>query len=70
MLLKKIGAWVHTSDLVAKKDFTALKAEVDKLDINELVKVPAGSSISKIKLDDLDVGELKTVPKDLKKLSD
>ena len=31
---------VETSDLVAKEDFTALKAEVDKLDINKLVNVP------------------------------
>ena len=28
---------VDTSDLAAKKDFIALKAEVDKLDINKLV---------------------------------
>ena len=31
---------VNTSDLAAKKDFIALKAEVDKLDINKLVNVP------------------------------
>ena len=30
----------HKSDLAAKKDFIALKAEVDKLDINKLVNVP------------------------------
>ena len=28
---------VDTSDLAAKKHFTALKAEVDKLDINKLM---------------------------------
>ena len=28
---------VDTSDLAAKKDFTALKPEVDKLDINKLI---------------------------------
>ena len=28
---------VHTSDLAAKKDFVAAKAEVDKLDINKLM---------------------------------
>ena len=32
---------VDTSDLAAKKGFTALKAEIDKLDINKLVNVPA-----------------------------
>ena len=31
---------IVTSDLAAKKDFIALKAEVDKLDINKLVNVP------------------------------
>ena len=31
---------VDTSDLAAKKDFIALKAEFDKLDINKLVNVP------------------------------
>ena len=31
---------VNTSDLAAKKDFIALKAEVDKLDINKLANVP------------------------------
>ena len=30
---------VDTSDLAAKKDFIALKAEVDKLDISKLVNV-------------------------------
>ena len=30
---------VDTFDLAAKKDFTALKAEADKLDINRLVNV-------------------------------
>ena len=31
---------VDTSDLAAEKDFTALKAEVDKLDTNKLVNAP------------------------------
>ena len=34
-LIHAIG--FETSDLAAKKDFIALKAEVDKLDINKLV---------------------------------
>ena len=33
------GTGVDKSDLAAKKDFVALKAKVDKLDINKLVKV-------------------------------
>ena len=31
---------VDTSDLAATKDFNALKAEVDKLDINNFANVP------------------------------
>ena len=53
---------VDTSDLAAKKDFLTLKAEGDKLDINELVNVPMGLNRLKIKIDDLDVNELKSVP--------
>ena len=60
---------VDTSDLDAKKDFIALKAEVDKLHINKLVNVPTSLNNLKTKLDDLDVDELKTFPIDLKKLS-
>ena len=60
---------VDTSDLDAKKDFIALKAEVDKLNINKLVNVPTSLNNLKTKLDDLDVDELKTFPIDLKKLS-
>ena len=47
-----------------------MEAEVDKLDINELVNVPSSLNNLKIKVDDLDIGQLKTVTKDLKKLSD
>ena len=54
----------------SKKDFIALKAEVDKLDINRLTNVPTSLNNLKRKVDDLDVGKLKTVPVDLKKLSD
>ena len=45
---------VDTSDLATKKDFIALKAEVDKLDINKLVNVPTSSNNLKPKVDDLD----------------
>ena len=56
---------IDTSDLAAKKDFIALKAEVDKLDVD----VPTSLNNLKIKVDDLDVGKLKTVATDLQKLS-
>ena len=59
-----------TSDLAAKKDFIALKAEVDKLVINKLVNVPTSLKSLKTTVDDLNVGKLKTVPVDLKKISD
>ena len=54
----------------AKKYFVASKAEVDKLEINNLVNVPTSFNNLKTKVDDLDVGKSKTVPVDLKKLSD
>ena len=63
-------AGANTSDLVAKKDFVTLKAEVDKLDINKLVNVPTSLNNLKTKVDDLDVGKLKVVLVDMKKLSD
>ena len=59
---------VDTSDLVAKKDFIALKGEDDKLNINKLVNVPTTLNNLKTKVDDLDVGKLKVVPIDLKKI--
>ena len=60
---------INTSDLSAKRDLIALKAEVGKLDINKLANVPTSFNNLKTKVDDLDVGKLKTVPVDLKKLS-
>ena len=45
-----------------------MKAEIDKLEINKLVYVPTGLNNSKTKID-IHVFELKTVPVDLKKLS-
>ena len=52
------------------KKFIALKAEVDKVDINKLANVPASLNNIKAKVDDLDIVKLKTVPLDLKRLSD
>ena len=48
----------------------ALKAEVEKLDINKLNNVSTGLNNLKTKVNDLDIGKMKTVPVDLKKLSD
>ena len=44
-----------------KKDFIALKAEVDKLDINKLVNklVPTSLNNLKTKVDDLNLGKEK-----------
>ena len=41
-----------------KKEFIALKAEVDKLDINKLVNVPTSLNSLKTKVDDSYVGKL------------
>ena len=62
--------WFDTSDLAAKKDFIALNAEVDKLDINKLINVPTSLNNLKAKVDDLDVGTLKTVFVDLSDVVD
>ena len=61
---------VVTSDLASRKNFISLKAEADKLDINKLVNGPTSLNNFFKKVDDLDVGKLKTVPVELKKLSD
>ena len=53
-----------------EKDFIALKAGVDKLDINKFVNVPSSLNNLQTKVDDLDVGKLETVPADLKKIID
>ena len=64
------AAGCDISDLPSKKDFLALKAEVDKLYINKLVNVPTGLNNLKTKVDDLNVGKRKTVSVDLEKLND
>ena len=61
---------VDTSNLAAKRDFIALKAQVGKLDINKLVNLPSDLNNFNTKIDDLDAGKLRTVPIDLKKLCD
>ena len=47
-----------------------MKAEVERLDINEFVSVSTGFKKLKTKVYDLNVDKLKTVSVDLKKLSD
>ena len=47
-----------------------MKAEVYKLSITKLVKVPTSLIDLITKVDGLDVGKLKTVPIDLKKIGD
>ena len=55
---------VDTSDLAAKKDFIALKAEVDKLDIDNIVNVSNKLNNLTTKKDELDIGKLRAVPVD------
>ena len=47
-----------------------MKAEVNKLDINKLTHVSTSLNNFKTNVDDLDAVKLKTVPVDLKKVSD
>ena len=51
-----------------KKCFVALKYDVYKIDINQLVNVPTSLNILKTKINHLDLGKLKNVPVDLKKI--
>ena len=52
---------VDTSNLPAKSDFIALKAVIDKLDINKLVNVSTNLNNLKAKVDDVHADKLKTV---------
>ena len=47
-----------------------MKTEVYKQGVNKLFYVPSSLNNLKTKVEGLDVGKLKTVPADLKKLSD
>ena len=72
MLLKKLdhATGVDISDLAAEKDFTALKAELEKLDINKFANAPFNQNNLKPKVNDLDVGKLKSVSVDLSDVVD
>ena len=69
MLLKKRCHRCWYIYIRSYSNFIALKAEVDKLEINKLVNVSTSLNNLKTKVDDLNVGKLKSVPIDLKKLS-
>ena len=56
----KGASGVDTSNLAVKRDFIALKAEIDKLDITKLVNIPTALNNLKTKIDDLDFHKLKT----------
>ena len=60
-------ALIHLIQLL-KKDFIVLKAEVGKLDIDEVANLPTSLNSLKTKVDDLDVRKLKTVTVDLKQM--
>ena len=47
-----------------------MEAVVDKLGIAKLVNIPTNLNNLKTKVNDLDAGKMRTVPIDLKKLSD
>ena len=66
----KNATGVDTSNFAKKTDFTNLKSDVDKLDIDKLKNVPTNLSNFKSKVDKLDVDKLVPVPVDLSKLSD
>ena len=54
----KHTAGIKISDLAAKEDFIALKAEFDKLDINKLTKASTNLNNLKTKVGDWDIGKL------------
>ena len=58
------AAGIDTSNLTVKRDFTTLKAEINKLEII-LVNVSTGLNNLKTKVDHLDLHEFKTVSVDL-----
>ena len=58
-----------TSKSPKKVDLANLKSEVDKLDIDNLEKIPTGLNSLKSKIDKLDIGKSETTPVVLSKLS-
>ena len=66
------AAGIDTSNVAAKNEYLALKAEIDKRDVKKLLQKLEHYQFEHFKtnVDELDLGELKTVPVDLKKLND
>ena len=64
------NVFINLSRIIVIVIFSALKAEVEKLEINKLVNVPTSLNHLKTKVDDLDVDKLKTIYADLKKIND
>ena len=60
---------IDTSGFALKTNWSSLKTDVDKLDINKLKSLPNNLSNLKTKVDKLDIDKLITVPVDLSKLS-
>ena len=69
MLLKWEFNIQNLFNVAVKKDFIALKAEVDELDINKFFNVPTALNNLWTKIYDLDGDKFKIVSVDLKKLS-
>ena len=60
---------VDTSNIGKKTDLASLKSDIDKLDIDNLEKVPSVLRSLENKVNKLDVDKLVPVPLDLSKLS-
>ena len=58
---------IYKSSLAAKKDFIALIAEIDWLNIGKLVDVPSCLNDFQTNVKHLNIDKLKTVSVDLKK---
>ena len=56
---------VDTSDFAKKADIRSWKSDDDKLDFDELEKVPSGLNSLKSKVDNLDIDKLEIVANDL-----
>ena len=52
--------------MTKKTEVASLKTTVDKLDVNELKKVPRGLNSIKSKVDKLDISKLAPIPVELK----
>ena len=64
----KNATGVDTSQFAKKADLASLKSDVEKLDIDELEKLPSSLNSLKSKVDDLVVDKVKPVPKRSKKI--